>query len=212
MNDLKIRNIGLDLDGVLFDQELFVLQKRLKELENMHDRWAPVLKKLFFLAKKKLFTQEEYNYYMFWAKYIIDYLFFTELTIDARLYLNKWISENRKLHIISGRKEENLGCVIYNVLIFFTKLSIKYHKIPCDGLYFCSDSNALIEKKEWCSKLNIDLMIDNRFDVIRSLDDTCSGVCFSLHNDFVNNNGIQIVHDFSSVDCYIQTLERRRNY
>lgn len=211
MNHIKIENIGLDLDGVLFNQEQFELQKRLIELEKERCEWLKILSNLIWLMQKPFLNYEDYQYYLFWGKHILDYLFFTDITEDAKLYLNKWKEENRKLHIISGRKELKFGFAIYNLLIFFTKLSINYHKIPYHGLYFCSDSNAPLEKKDWCDKLNIDLMIDNRFDVINSLEGTCNGVCMLLNANNTKHQNPKIVHDFLSVDNYIRTLERKRS-
>jgi len=204
----RIQNIGIDLDGVIFDKARFQLDKgrlffaKLKGLSQ-----KDVVKNFYGYDVKDVFGCGEFTRFLFWAIYVWEYCLNTSPNFGIIAIIKKWLSEGRNVYIISGRKETEEFFVISFLLTLLTRVSLKKNGINYTNLYFCADSNSACEKEELCRRLHIDLMIDDRLDVLEALREYCHTLCMKDIWNTSDLTSIPQIDNIYEADTYIKKLE-----
>lgn len=159
-------NIGLDLDGVLFDSEAGLIASA--TLYNYE-----INKNL--IDPNSLIAEERYD----WSaeevqEYLDRYLIKTEETSPlmscAKEVVEKLRKNGHKIYIITSRGH------VSNDEIKATKKALKREKLKFDGIYFSE-----YDKTNRCKELKIDIMIDDFYNNVINL--AKSGIkCLYYHN------------------------------
>jgi len=204
-----IQNIGLDIDGVIFDKARFQLMKGVSFFSHLHHTtFNQVIKDIRGYDIKDIFYCSDYERFLFWAFHILDYCFL-ESVIDGVVEITqKWQSEGRNIYIISGRKEDIEYEFISKFLVLLTKLSIYKSKVSYKEIHFCTGKDVLSEKNRLCEQLEIDLLIDDRIDILEKVKNICYVLCM---NDVWNENietDIMKIDNIYVADKFIRLLEK----
>ena len=148
-------NIGVDLDGVLFDTENYYRTlSMIYEVENNGsgeiDREALFFKERFgwSMEKSREFLRNTY----------VEVLENSSIMHCAKYVINKLKEKGHKLYIITAR-----GSVIKEE-IPITEKKLKEEGLEFDGYYYASKNKAQV-----CKDLKIDVMIDDHYDNIEKI-------------------------------------------
>ena len=95
--------------------------------------------------------------------------------------------------------------------MLLTKYWLNHQNIGYSKIVFCSNSSSEIEKKAICQKLNIEIMAEDRINVLNSLKNICDIVCFENMYNIGLNDKIPNFTTFYEMDEYIRKTEKKKN-
>ena len=157
-------NIGIDIDGVLCNEDLFQLiygTKFCMEHDINFGKLSP-----FLHETKDVFTWSDEQDFQFWQKYYIHYLTSSEfLYPNATNVIYKLYQAGHRIFIISQRNQSTLKQLcIQEDMELLTRNWLYQNKIPFHDLILTEGSkNPIIHAK------NITLMIDDNPQILMSL-------------------------------------------
>ncbi len=209
---LIYHNIGLDLDGVLTEHSKFQLEKGVPYFCKKYNLPVDeVIKNIKGMDIEEIFGCTHEERFLFWAKYVWEYCTITKPRIGAKEITQKWIAEGRNIFIITGRKEKEEFFLISKMLMMLTKYWLYHQKIAYSGIVFCSNSNSEMEKKAICQDLSIDIMAEDRINILNALQKTCDTVCFENTYNVGLNGEMPYFSNFYEMDKYIREMENKKN-
>lgn len=209
---LIYQNIGLDLDGVLTEHSKFQLEKGIPYFCHKYNLPRDkVIKDIRGIDIEEIFGCTHQERFLFWAKYIWEYCTITKPRNGAKEVTQKWLAEGRNIFIITGRKEREEFFLVSKMLMLLTKYWLNHQNIGYSEIVFCSNSSSEIEKKAICQKLNIEIMAEDRINVLNSLQETCDIVCFENMYNMGLNDKIPNFKTFYEMDEYIREIEKKKN-
>ena len=188
-------NIGVDLDGVLFDSEnYFRTYSRLYNFENI--KKPEVDKEELYFSNRFKWTQEEVD------EFFDQYMEMIELKAPimpmAKEILQRFKDMGHKLYIITNRGSK------YKVEIEVTKKRLEELGIDFDGVNL-----GVHNKAEKCKELGIELMIDDLYNNVDNV--SKSGIKCLYFRDLVLKQFDQsnkYVHEVRNwADVYIEVLD-----
>lgn len=204
------KNIGLDLDGVLTEHDKFQLEKGLIYFCKKYKKIpSEVIKDIHGYDVTEIFGCSEYERFFFWGRYIWEYCSIHPPRLGASEVTEKWMNEGRNITIITGRKEAREFCFVSLFLTLLTRYWLYRQKIFFHKIIFCSDSKSEFEKKEICEKLHIDLMAEDRVNVLNALKTTCKLVSFYNNWNKESQNDILMFDNFYQMDEFIIQEEKK---
>ena len=209
---LVYHNIGLDLDGVLTEHSKFQLQKGIPYFSQKYN--VPidkVIKNIKGMDIEEIFGCTHQERFFFWAKYVWEYCTITKPRKGAKEVTQKWLAEGRNVFIITGCKEKEEFFLFSKMLMLLTKYWLYYQNIGYSKIVFCSNSSSEIEKKEICQKLDIEIMAEDRINVLNSLKNVCDIVCFENMYNVDLCDKIPNFTTFYEMDEYIRKIEKKKN-
>lgn len=150
--------IGVDADGVMTDMMAFNLrdgQKFFKKPPVNPNGYSPT--EIFGVTKDDEFK--------FGLKYFLKYIKKEPARTNCSKILNKLEGEGDELHSITARKFVTIDNLFgeYNRKTF--KKWLSKNNIRFKSIQFCSEHNTPIEKMIACSKLSVDVMIEDKPEV-----------------------------------------------
>ncbi len=191
-------NIGIDLDGVLFDTESIL--KCHAEFYDLSIGGQGVV------DKSELHCQRRYC----WTKsqereFLEKYLLATEKTAPLQPYAKQVLKtlhkKGHKLHIITSRG------LIFPEEVSVTNMRLEKEKIPFDSVNY-----SVINKLEVCKNLCIDVMIDDMYDHIEKISD-CGIECLYFRDivlKFFDHKNVTEVNNWGEVLRVIDKKENNR--
>lgn len=193
-------NIGIDLDGVVFDSE-----KELKVYSELYD--ILTLKRNSVKDRKKLMFQERFNWTEdeiddFLKKYDAVVTKESNFMPGAKQVLNLLKEEGHKLIVITARGNNSPE------EITITKQVLSENNMDIFDKYYFSAHN----KAEICKNENIDLMIDDsKKNCIKVSAENIKVVYFkdSLSEELEENEYIKVLYHWGEVYRYIKELENK---
>lgn len=150
--------IGVDADGVMTDMMVFNLrdgQKFFKKVPVNPNGYSPT--EIFDVTKEDEFK--------FGLRYFLRYINKEPARINCSKVLNKLETYGDELHSITARKFVTIDNLFgeYNRKTF--KKWLSKNDIRFKSIQFCSEHNTPMEKMIACSKLSVDVMIEDKPEV-----------------------------------------------
>lgn len=188
-------NIGVDVDGFLTDLGKFQLENGknfFKDDKHYVNEYAYSFREMFNC------TKEEAD--KFWFKNIRKYCLRCECTKGASELLNKLKEDGNKIYIITGRVHTTekgfLGDVFRSMLSYW----LKKNNIPYDEIIYCNDENSAEEKREICSRLNIDIMFEDQIENAIAISKVSDVILKDRpYNQGLNNNRVSRINEIDEI-------------
>lgn len=176
---MKYQNIGLDIDGVIFDKYSFEIMWGMTYFQTKYPfiekEWLKNKRGSHFMEQFDCSSLEAFNFWVFNIfPYILDY----KAREDFSKLTKELLEEGKNVYIVTGRKERKYGLFCSLMLVFLTKWQLKKNEIGYTDIFFCANSNNVLEKYKIVKDLNIDLMVDDDTAVLRKIKTCCDVVCF----------------------------------
>lgn len=207
----KIDNIGLDMDGVIVDLQLYQFLKGIpyfmKKLQRetskiIVDENAYDIQHIFEVTHKERME--------FWAKNIWEYSLLFPAREGVSEMTHKWHDEGRIVDIITSRvyvdRNDPLGALFRKM----TKIYLYTQNIYYDKIMFCSEKNSGESKASACKELNTKLLVDDKIVNLEAIRNQLLGLCFTANwnkNFEVNQFAIARIKSFYEIDDFIQNYE-----
>lgn len=190
-------NIGIDLDGVLFDTEAML--KCRADLYDLSINGKGVINKEEQLCQHRYdWTVEQEREFLY--TYLIPAIKTAPLKYCAREVLNELKKQGHKLYIITSRGN------VLDEEVTATKQRFKKEKLKFDDVAFYASN-----KVEYCKKFNIDVMIDDYAVNVESL--AKNGIkCLYFRElvlKFLNHKNIIEVNSWGEVLRQINILNKK---
>lgn len=162
--------IGIDIDGVLTDEQRYVLDygsayfTKRNILYKIHDD---------IYDSKEIFEVSEEEYDSFWKEHIFDYSENISIRPFAKDIIKKLVEENHEIYIITSRSyttyENDNRLKMQNIV----KAWLKRNGIQYNDIIFSR------EKDKICNELNIDVMIEDKPENVDKISKDIPVICFS---------------------------------
>lgn len=198
--------IGVDADGVLTNMSEFNIRdgKKFfkKEPVNLNG-YSPC--EIFDVTK-----EEEFK---FGLKYFLKYIKNEPARENASIIINKLKDEGCILHEITARKFTTMNNAFgeYNRKVF--KKWLRKNNMEFDSIQFCSESNTPVEKLISCSKLLVDVMIEDKPDVALYLANNGVKVLLfdALYNQGLRHENIIRIYNWNQVYEECKKINKEEN-
>ena len=188
--------IGIDCDGVLTDFEWFIDYfgvKYLKSKKTSHIIANP--NAYTFKEKFNCSSRLEINFY---KKYLMWYINNMPIRENAAHTIRTLKSEGHTIHIITSRILADKNDIVGFLMRICLKHWLFKHKVNYDSIHFVNMQRSPSEKSKLCSKLNLDLFIEDAPDNIQEIKKYCSVICISArYNSHIT--GVNRANDFADV-------------
>ena len=192
--------IGIDIDGVLSDEEEFLYKNGTMFCNEM---------KLTNFAKpgmhytKDIFGWDDETDYMFWQRYYMKYLTDTSsIRTGAGKYIKRLRHINHKIIIMTDRTNQSFNELkIDSDIKVITRKWLNDNNIEYDDLHFTERN-----KVKRINDIGIDIMIEDNSDILKR----CSAkhkICF-ITNLYKRNTK----HDFIEVNTWAEVYKSIENY
>ena len=201
-------NIGFDADGVLYDTEMFQLSE--KVISFMKKEYGLDVVDINGYGIKDVFGCNKEIELDFWTKFVIYY----SLVYKPRT----WVKENfealrksgDKIFIITSKAkalEKNWKGIAVRILF---ELGLKLNGINVDGIEYCELDNPEESKLKAINKLNIHVMIEDKYENLNYLSNYVPVICVNTNNNrgMVNDN-IVCVNDFDEIYVEIDKIKAK---
>ncbi len=190
-------NIGVDLDGVVFDTEIYYrAYADLYNYEHMHYKLADREEARVF--KRYYWPQEVFD------KFLEKYLFTIQTTAPilplAKQVLKKLSEQGHKLIVISKRGDH-----------FPEEIDITYKRCANENLHFDKFYFQQVDKIEVCKKEKIDVMLEDYYPNVCSLSENDIS-CIYFRNgllNFCNANNVVTVDNWGQVPEALDILTKK---
>lgn len=154
--------IGVDADGVLTDMQKFnfIFGQRFfnKRIINPSGYTA-----------REIFEVSKIKEILYGIKYFPQYCKNWPPRKDASVILNKLMAEGHDLHEITARKFVTSNSILGKYSRKWFLQWCENNEFSFSSVTFCSEKNGMIDKSEACLRLNIDIMIDDRPEIVLAL-------------------------------------------
>lgn len=190
-------NIGVDVDGVLEDIELF--------FKNTGERYFSETYGLNVVDPDAYRAEERFGCTakqrkMFWAKCGRSYLVDQPCMDGCSEVLKQFILEGHKIFIITSRA---MTIGKGPVSLYFRRVLrrwLKKNDIEYDKIVFCRDRESAEDKFVACIENGIDIMIDDTVDNLLAIKDCVTALCYeSPWNKTLDDSKIIKVSDWQDI-------------
>lgn len=213
---------GINLIDLVYNQEFSCLEELIEYFEKAYLRKNGIyvnlneiiknpeayrLRDIFGISKTREYAIATFEFLKYCQKY--------RYRKEASSIMNKWHSEGKKLHIITARKfisQDSFVLLRNPIQKGFIHLMEK-DNIPYDTTTWCTENCAPEEKKAACIKYSVDVMLDDKPDVVQSVKEVSEVICFAAtYNKMCTGDSIyRVENDFIGADQTIQLLESSDN-
>jgi len=151
----NVMNIGIDLDGVIFDSEKWFRVESCFYNEKLNDKDMinPEEIKAF---KRYDWSKEQEN--IFLQEVLIEIEKNAPLMYKAKEVIDYFQSCGHKIYIITSRG-----------LVFPEEIKISLDRLKCEGINYEKFIHSTEDKERVCSELGIDVMIDDYYDFAKKI-------------------------------------------
>lgn len=193
-------NIGIDIDGVIADISRFIIDFGTKfRYEN--NITTKICENEYDEAKALGLTDEQAE--NFWNEYLTYYASKYPVRDFTSEVIKKLRKQGHKIFIITARNEDGLPPETYGTMQTMVKNWLKENDIEYDGLEFTAGS-----KLPYCTKDNIDVMIDDSPTNVLDISTKIPVLCFdNPYNKTLNGNNITRVYGWYEILYKIENKE-----
>lgn len=195
--------IAFDVDGVFTDLENYQLEYGKKYFKNISEEDINYDE----IDIKEIFNCTSSEREKFWIKYIWKYCFmpFEE---EMSSLVRKLKSDGDEIYIITGRAhttEKGLTGKLFRKMLFHM---FEKENVPYDHIFFCSEKNSDVEKKQICAEHKIDVIIDDKKENIESMKDVTRVICRDrIYNRMYNDPTVPRVKNAHQIYNEIQKIK-----
>lgn len=150
--------VGVDADGVLVDMTNFNVREGTKFFKK-----KPVLDSAY--SPKDMYNVSSFKEFLFGLAVFNKYCIKEPPREHASEVLQKLKNDGCELHEITARKFTTFRNWFGAYYRYLFEKWLKKYKMDFDSIQYCSESNTPVEKLMSCSKLSVDLMIEDKPDV-----------------------------------------------
>lgn len=195
--------IGVDCDGVLTDMSAYIYEygeKYFKRKPKNPDGYSTA----------EIFDCSDKDELKFGLRYFATYCKKWPPRNGATEIMSKLGNDGHKLYAITARKFVTLHNLLGWYSRFMCEQWLKKHCFSFKDIFYCSESNAPGDKLIGCRKYSVDLMIDDKPDVVLHLADNGIKVLLfdTRYNQNVSHDNIVRVYDWDDVYEKISTIEK----
>ena len=189
--------IGIDIDGVLTDEQRYVLdygsayfaQNNIQY--KIHDD---------IYDSKEIFEVSEDEYDAFWKEHIFDYSENINIRPFASNIIKRLVEENNEIYIITSRSYTTYENENKLKMQRVVKEWLKRNKIKYNDIIFSR------EKDKICKELNIDVMIEDKPENVDKISKDIPVICFNVEYN-KKCEGKNIYRAYSWYDVYNKIKE-----
>lgn len=189
--------IGIDIDGVLTDEQRYVLdygsayfaQNNIQY--KIHDD---------IYDSKEIFEVSEDAYDAFWKEHIFDYSENINIRPFASNIIKRLVEENNEIYIITSRSYTTYENENKLKMQRVVKEWLKRNKIKYNDIIFSR------EKDKICKELNIDVMIEDKPENVDKISKDIPVICFNVEYN-KKCEGKNIYRAYSWYDVYNKIKE-----
>ncbi len=194
-------NIGLDVDGVIFNIEDYQITEGQKYFKN-----KPI-KDINGYGIKEVFDCSSKEEFKFWLKKTFNY----NRNVVARegmAELIKKLRENgNRVYIITSRamatEDNTFGKIMRNEL----EKSLIRNGIEVDGIIYTPTKNMEQAKKDEIKKYNIHVMIEDKKEILDYIKNDTQAICFNTRNNHdYNDDKVIRIFDVNGLKEELDTL------
>ena len=171
--------IGIDVDGVLFPIEDYQLREGEKFFHNIVDENGYGIKETFGCSDR--------DEVLFWALKTFDFNRNVKSPRGMAELINKLRKDN-KVYIVTSRALADKNNIAGKIMRNELEKALKRNNIDVDGIIYTSMTNMGESKKEAIKKYNIDIMIDDKVEVVDCLKDVTNVICYETRNNRLYND------------------------
>lgn len=198
-------NIGFDVDGVLVNISEFQLKYGKKYFEK---RGIQISNQQGFDIKD-IFNCTNEEREKFWIKYIWKYCLTEPMTIGAAEISKKLRDDGHKITIVTGRAHTTESGSMGKLFRWMLRHWLKKNGFIYDEIFYCSEKGSADEKTRICLDNNIDVLIDDKPEILLSLKDRINIICYTaLCNEEIDTLDNYRVTDMDELYDALLALER----
>ncbi|MCM1371135.1 MAG: hypothetical protein NC181_04545 [Clostridium sp.] len=211
-NSIVIKNIGLDIDGVLIDLQKYQLEKgNLYFSKKFHKNIEQVIRDLNAYDVQDIYGCTKKERMIFWGRYVWEYSLFYPARIGSSEITHKWHNEGRTVDIVTSRVYVDRNDVLGMLFRVMVKSWLHKQNIYYDRIKFCSEKNSAVDKLLACKEYNTDLMSDDKIDNIESISEIIPVACFTANwNLDYEKENVYRVNSLYEIDELIQRIEHEK--
>lgn len=197
--------IGIDVDGVLIDQEKYQLENGKKYFKNVKDidETGYDIEDIFHCSHSE---REK-----FWLKYIWKYCISEPISDNAASIISRLKAEGHEIHIITGRAHTTETGITGKLFRKMLEKWLEKNNVVYDSITYCSEKESANDKVEACQKLGIEVMLDDKKENINALKDSMPVICFdAMHNQDVEGFNVFRVKNFNEAYECIEEISKSK--
>ena len=194
--------IGIDIDGVLTDEDAFMYDYGSKFCIENH---LPLSIRANEMEENIFGWEDKQVGEKFWNTYLEEYVTKYPARIFAAEVIQK-LKQKHEIYIITARNEEGLPLSSYGKMKEFTEEWLKDQKISFDQILYTQRGKKLKD----CVETGIDIMIDDDPTNIEELRNSIKVMCYdNRYNQKVVGKNITRVYSWYDILDKIQKMERK---
>lgn len=183
--------IGIDIDGVLTDEHQYIIDYGTRFFYKNNIPFK-INKKIY--DSKEVFGVSQENYEKFWDNHIFEYSKKIPVRDFASEIINK-LKEKNTIYIITSRSYTTYENQYKEEMQNTVKKWLINNKIFYDEIIFTDN------KSDICKKLNIDLLIEDKPENIKSVSEVTKVICYDHpYNEDIDANNV--IRAYSWYDIY----------
>ena len=170
-------NIGIDVDGVLFPIEEYQLTEGKKFF-----RTKPIVNENGY-GIKEVFNCSVKEEVIFWIRKTFNFNRNVVVPAGMAEMIQKLRSEGNKVYIVTSRALADKDNILGKIMRSELEKALKRNGIEVDGIIYTSVKNMENSKKEIIEKYNINIMIDDKKEVVDALKNSTHAICYETRNN-----------------------------
>ena len=189
--------IGIDIDGVLTDEQRYVLDYGSAYFAQNNIQYK-IHNDIY--DSKEIFEVSEDAYDAFWKEHIFDYSENINIRPFASNIIKRLVEENNEIYIITSRSYTTYENENKLKMQRVVKEWLKRNKIKYNDIIFSR------EKDKICKELNIDVMIEDKPENVDKISKDIPVICFNVEYN-KKCEGKNIYRAYSWYDVYKKIKE-----
>lgn len=189
--------IGIDIDGVLTDEQRYVLDYGSAYFAQNNIQYK-IHNDIY--DSKEIFEVSEDEYDAFWKEHIFDYSENINIRPFASNIIKRLVEENNEIYIITSRSYTTYENENKLKMQRVVKEWLKRNKIKYNDIIFSR------EKDKICKELNIDVMIEDKPENVDKISKDIPVICFNVEYN-KKCEGKNIYRAYSWYDVYKKIKE-----
>ncbi len=198
-------NIAFDVDGVLWDIEKFQLQYG----EQYFGPRGIALVNPNGFGISDIFACTHREEVKFWARNL-PRGFFMKARAHAEEVVRDLKEMGNNIFIITSRYKTSEHSLLGLFMRELVRGWLKRNRIFYDRIIFCDDENESQSKAHACRRLQVDVIVEDRWENIEQLKNVTSVIGFRTRNNQGHEeDGIPFVSSFPEIKTVIERLKKR---
>lgn len=167
--------IGIDVDGVLVDMELYQIKYGTRYFQKKYNKEIVNPKGYDIQDIFDCTVQEREE---FWTKYIWKYCLKEPMTLGAAETVNKLRKQGHKIYIVTGRAHTTEKGIVGMIFRWMLKSWLKKNHFKYDKIFFCAERDSSTDKFDVCIREKVDVLVDDKPENLLALKNKIQVICY----------------------------------